>query len=159
MPNNSLTGMIIDIDNSESVQTAVSRISEGWFDPTEMYADLKANGKTNSPDFWGIATHMRTYASGFLGWTSAQFMNEWDRRCVCNNTKFMGYHCTRHSEKRVFTEKGILPLSEELIKLFEEKGQRAQGKSMWELRSQRSPGPWFFLSYKCAKSPENNFCL
>jgi len=84
--------MIIDIDNSETVQAAVSRVSEGWFDPVEMYADLKANGKTNSPNFWGIATQMLLDISGFFGWTSAQFMNEWDQRCIDNNTKFMGYH-------------------------------------------------------------------
>ena len=80
--------MIIDIDNSETVQAAVSRVSEGWFDPVEMYADLKANGKTNSPNFWGIATQMLLDISGFFGWTSAQFMNEWDQRCIDNNTKF-----------------------------------------------------------------------
>jgi hypothetical protein len=151
--------MIIDLDNSESVQAAVSQVSEGWFDPVEMYAGLKADGKTNSSGFWGIATQMLTDVSGFLGWTSAQFLNEWDQRCIDNNTKFMGYHCTRHSDKRVFIKKGILPLSEETIKLSEDKNQTAQGKSMWEYRSQRSPGPWFLLSYRCAKSPENHFCL
>jgi hypothetical protein len=151
--------IIIDIDNSESVQAAVSRVSGGWYAPVEMYADLKANGKTNSPNFWGIATQMLTDVSGFLGWTSAQFMNEWDRRCIGNNTKFMGYHCTRHSDERVFIEKGVLPLPEDTIRLSEDKGQTALGKNMWEYRTQRSPGPCFLLSYKCAKSPENHFCL
>jgi hypothetical protein len=150
--------MIIDIDDSESVHAAVNRISEGWFDPGELYADLKANGKTDSSDFWHIASQMLTDVSGLLGWTSAQFLNEWDQRCIDNKTRFMGYHCTRHSDKRVFIEKGILPLSEETIKLSEDKGE-AQGKSMWVCRSQTSPGPWFLLSYECAKSPENHFCL
>lgn len=151
--------MVIDIDNSDSLQASVSRLSEGWFDPVKMYADLKANEKTNSPDFWGSAVQMLTDVSGFLGWTSEQFLNKWDQRCIANNTKFMGYHCTRHNDKRVFIEKGVLPLSEETIKLSEDKGQTAQGKSMWEYRSQRSPGPWFLLSYKCAKDPKNHFCL
>ena len=71
----------------------------------------------------------------------------------------MGYHCTRHSDKRVFLEKGVLPLSAETIKLTEGKKQTAQEVSMWEYRSQRSPGPWFLLSYKCSKRPENHFCL
>lgn len=149
--------MIIDIDNPESVRAVVSQVSKGWFDPVEMYAGLKADGKTNSSDFWHIATQMLFDVSGFLSWTSAQFLNEWDQRCVDNNTKFMGYHCTRHSNKGVFIERGILPLSEETIKLSEDKGQTAQGKSMWEYRSHRSPGPCFFLSYKCAKSPKNHF--
>jgi hypothetical protein len=151
--------MIIDIDDSESVHAAVNRISEGWFDPGELYADLKANGKTDSSDFWHIASQMLTDVSGLLGWTSAQFLTEWDQRCIDNKTKFMGYHCTRHSDKRVFSEKGILPLSEETIKLSEDKSQTAQGKSMWVYRSQTSPGPWCLLSYECAKSPENHFCL
>jgi len=151
--------IIIDIDNSESVQTAVSQLSEGWFNPVELYTGLKANGKTNSSGFWGIATKMMSEVSGFLGWTSAQFLTEWDQRCIDSNTKFMGYHCTRHSDKRLFIEKGILPLSEETIRLSEDKSQTPQGKGMWEYRSQRSPGPWFLLSYKCAKKPENHFCL
>jgi len=71
----------------------------------------------------------------------------------------MGYRCTRHSDKRVFIEKGVLPLSEDTIKLSEDKHQTGQGKSMWEYRFQRSPRPWFLLSYECAKSPENHFCL
>ena len=151
--------MIIDIDNSESVQGAVSQISEGWFNPVEMYAGLKANGTTNSSGFWGISTQMLSDVSGFLGWTSARFLYEWDQRCIDNDTKYMGYHCTRHSDIRIFIEKGVLPLSEETIKLFEEKDQTEQEKSMREYRFQRSPGPFFLLSYKCAKSPENHFCL
>ena len=151
--------IIIDIDNSESVQAAVSQISEDWFAPVEMCADLKTNGKTNSLNFWSIATQMLTDVSGFLGCTSTQFMNEWDRRCIGNNTKFMGYHCTRHSDERMFIEKGVLPLSEDTIRLSEDKGQTTLGKNIWEYRSQRSPGPFFLLSYKCAKSPENYFCL
>ncbi|MCG6537372.1 MAG: hypothetical protein L7F78_22340, partial [Syntrophales bacterium LBB04] len=87
--------MIIDIDNSESVQAAVNQVSEGWFDPVEMYVGLRADGKTSSSGFWGIATQMLTDVSGYLGWTSSQFLNEWDRRCIDNNAKLMGYHCTR----------------------------------------------------------------
>lgn len=59
----------------------------------------------------------------------------------------------------MFIEKGVLPLSEETIRLSEDKGQTALGKNTWEYRSQRSPGPCFLLSYKCAKSPKNHFCL
>ena len=151
--------MIIDIDNSESVQAAVEKVSKDWFDPVEMYAGLKTDGTTNSSGFWGIATQMLADVSGFLGWTSAQFLNEWDQRCIGNDAKFMGYHCTRHSDKGVFIEKGVLPLSEKTISLSEDKSQTAQGERMWEYRSQRSPGPWFLLSYKCAKKPENHFCL
>jgi len=59
--------MIIDIDNSESVQAAVNQVSKSWFDPVEMYAGLKADGRTNSSGFWAIATQMMTDVSGFLG--------------------------------------------------------------------------------------------
>ena len=151
--------IIIDIDNSESVQGAVIGLSEGWFDPVETYADLKSNEKTKSPDFWAIDGQMLTDVSGFLGSTLAQFLSEWDQRCIANNIKFMGYHCTRHNDKQVFIEKGVLPLSEEMIKLSEDKVQTEQGQSIWEYRFKLSPGPWFLLSYKCAKKPENQFCL
>jgi hypothetical protein len=150
--------MIIDIDNSNSVQFAVSQLSKDWFEPEEMYYCLKANGNTNSLDFWHIHTKMLAEVSGFLRCTPEQFIFEWNRRCIDSNTKFMGYHCTRHSDKRVFLEKGILPLSEETIKLADSEYQTAQGNDMWERRSQRSPGPWFLLSYKCAKKPDNHFC-
>ncbi len=134
-------------------------VSKDWFDPVEMYAGLKAAGKTDSSGFWGIAGKMLTDVSNFLGWPSDQFLNEWDQRCGDNNIKFMGYHCTRHSDKQVFLEKGILPLSEETVQLSDDSRQTVQGKCMWEYRSRRSPGPWFLLSYKCAQEPENHFCL
>ncbi len=151
--------MIIDIDNSDSVHAAVQHISKDWFDPVKIYAGLKAAGKTESSGFWCPGTHMLTAVSGFLGWTSAQFLNEWDQRCIGNDMKFMGYHCTRHSDKHVFFEKGILPLSEETIRLSEDSSQTVQGRRMWEYRFHQSPGPWFLLSYKCAKKPENHFFL
>lgn len=52
--------MTIDIDNSESVQAAVSRISDGWFDLVKIYGGLKADGKTNSLNFWNVITQMLT---------------------------------------------------------------------------------------------------
>jgi len=151
--------MIINIDDQESVQAAMGQISKDWFEPVEMYDDLKITGKTDSPDFWFIAEHMLADVSGFLGWTSVQFLKEWDQRCSDNDAKFMGYHCTRYSNKRVFLEKGILPLSEETVRLSDDGIQTAEGRSAWEYRSQRSPGPWFLLSYKCSKKPDNHFCL
>jgi hypothetical protein len=149
--------MIIDIDDSISVQDAVGRISEDWFNPEEIYSVLKNNGKTYSSEFWGVTAHLLADVSGALGLTSEQFLFEWNQRCIRHDAKIMGYHCTRHSNKQVFTEKGILPLSEETIKLSDETNQTPKEKSMWEYRSQQTPGPWFLLSYKCAKSP-NHFC-
>lgn len=151
--------MIIDIDDQESVKAAMERLSNDWFNAEETYTGLKAAQKTESSGFWGISAQMLTVVSGFLGLTSAKFLDEWDRRCMANGTKFMGYHCTRHNDKGVFLEKGILPLSDETVRLSESKSQTAQGRSNWEYRSQRSPGPCFLLSYKCAKKPDNHFCL
>jgi|SRR5271157_3282355 len=151
--------MIIDIDDRESIQAAMELISKGWFDPDKMYADLKAAGKTDSSGFWGISAHMVADISCLLGCTSDEFLNEWDQRCIGNHTKFMGYHCTRHSDKRVFLEKGILPLSEETVKLSDGSSQSVLEKSMREHRFERRPGPFFLLSYKCAKKPDNHFCL
>lgn len=147
-----MRAMIIDIDDSDSLFAAVRRLSEGWFDPQGMYENLKANGKTNSPDFWRITTRMLADVSEYLGWTPDQFLNEWDQRCIQNDTMIMGYHCTRHSDRSVFTEKGILPFSEETIRLSKDKSQ-----TLWEYRFQRSPGPWFLLSYRYAKN--SGFCI
>ena len=151
--------MIIDIDDQKSVKAAMDRISENWFNPNDMYSSLKTNGQINSSEFWGVAMHLLADISGFLGLTSAQFVSEWNQRCIRYDAKVMGYHCTRQCNKQVFAEKGILPLSEETIKLSRDTNQTPQANSMWEYRSQRSPGPWFLLSYKYAKSPDNHFCL
>ena len=148
--------MILDIDNSESVQAVVNKLTEYWFNPDKMYSDLKANGKTNSPDFWGITDHMIDNISEDLNQTPEEFLNIWNQKCVTCSVKIIGHHCTRHSNKEVFTGKGILPLSDETIKIH--RNQNMEAERMWEYRSQRSPGPWFLLSYKDAKNPNNHFC-
>ena len=151
--------IIINIDDSNSVQAVVSRVSEEWFNPEEMYSDLKTNGKTKSSEFWAVHTHLLADVSGALNLTSSQFLNEWNQRCISRDAKIMGYHCTRYSDKQAFAKKGIMPLSDKTIRLSEDRNQTPQAKSMWEDRSQRTPGPWFLLSYKYAKNPNNSFCL
>jgi hypothetical protein len=150
--------MIVDIDNSRSVQALVDKVSEYWFDPKGMYSDLKANGKTNSPHFWAITHQLLADISEYLDQTSEEFLNKWNKKCVTHGARIMGYHCTRHSNKEVFAEKGILPLSNETIKIFEDRNQSMKAKGMWEYRSQRGPGPYFLLSYADAKNPSNHFC-
>jgi hypothetical protein len=151
--------MIVDIDNRESIKTAIELITKGWFNLDEMYARLKATGKTDSSGFWNIHADMLAAISCILRCSSNEFLREWDQRCIDNDTKFMGYHCTRHSNKQVFLEKGILPLSEETVRLSNDSCQSAREDSMREYRFERSPGPFFLLSYKCAKKPDNSFCL
>lgn len=151
--------IIIDIDDSESVETLVDMVSEHWFNPKEMYSDLKANGKTNSPNFWNVTEHLLSDVSEYLGQISEEFLDIWNQKCMRHGTKIMGYHCTRHSNKNIFSEKGILPLSDETVRFSENKNQTSEAKEMLKFRSQRSPGPWFLLSYKSAKNPDNHFCL
>ncbi|TAN41221.1 MAG: hypothetical protein EPN22_15940 [Nitrospirae bacterium] len=151
--------MIIDIDSRESIQSGVEQLSGGWFNPGELYACLKTDKKTTSSDFWNKSTHMLADISCYLGCPQDQFLSAWDRRCISSDTKFMGYHCTCHSDKKAFLKKGILPLSEETVRLSENVIQAVHGKALWDYRSQHSPGPWFLLSYKCAKKPDNHFCL
>jgi hypothetical protein len=150
--------MIVDIDNSESVQALLGKICESWFDPKQLYFDLKANGKTNSPDFWGINHLLFTEISNYLGMTLGEFLNIWTQKCSTYNVRIMGYHCTRHSNKKVFIEKGVLPLSNETIKIIEDK-QNTETKRIWERRSQGSPGPYFLLNYSDAKSSGNHFLI
>jgi hypothetical protein len=151
--------MIIDIDNRECIQTAIGLITKDWFDPEEIYVRLKAAGETGSADFWNIHTEMVAAMSRLCGCTSDEFLNRWDQRCIDNDIKFMGYHCTRHSDKRVFLEEGILPLSEGTVSIANDKDQSAWETKLREYRFERSPGPFFLLSYKYAKKPDNHFCL
>ncbi|PKN88716.1 MAG: hypothetical protein CVU51_03615 [Deltaproteobacteria bacterium HGW-Deltaproteobacteria-1] len=150
--------MIIDIDDQESVQVATEQISKDWFVTADLYADLKTTGKTDSSGFWGITTQMLADVTYCLDCTEDHFLNKWDQSCIANDMRIMGYHCTRHSDQQVFLEKGILPLSEETVRLAADSNPTAQGKSAWVYRSQQSPGPFFFLSYKCAKKPDDHFC-
>lgn len=151
--------MIIDIDNPESIQTAIGLITKDWFNPEEIYMRLKDAGETGSAGFWNIHADMVAAISRLFGYTSDEFLNKWDQRCIGNDMKFMGYHCTRHSDKRVFLEKGILPLSNETVSIAHNGSQSAWETSIRECRIERSPGPFFLLSYKCAKKPDNHFCL
>ncbi|MDF1525104.1 MAG: hypothetical protein RRA15_02850 [bacterium] len=151
--------MIIDIDDSSSVKNFVAQMTEGWFDPERIYFDLKANGNTDSLDFWcGNPTHLLSAVSASLHQTAEEFLILWNQKCIAHDAKIMGYHCTRHSDKKVFTEKGILPLSSEIIKIFKDGNQSVKAKGMWEYRSQQTPGPYFLLSYRDAKKPDNHFC-
>ena len=151
--------MIIDIDDPKSVQAAMEGIARDWFDPAGLYAGLKVGGKTDSSGFWAIPTRMLADVSEFLGWTSEKFLGEWDKRCFENDTKFMGYHCTRHSDMGVFLEKGILPLSGETVKLTNNEGQKTEERGVLQYRLRQTPGPWFLLGYRCAKKPDNHFRL
>jgi hypothetical protein len=151
--------MIIDIDNQESIQIATELITKDWFNPDEIYGRLKATGETGLSGFWNIHTDMIAAMSTALECTSDEFLNEWDQRCIGNDTRFMGYHCTRHSDKQVFLEKGILPLSGETIRIANDNSQSARETSVREYRFEQAPGPFFLLSYKCAKKPDNHFCL
>ena len=142
--------MIVDIDNSNSVKGFVSEIAVNWFNPEILYSDLKANGITDSSEFWGIPKDLLNIVSENINQSSDDFLNTWNEKCSTYNTKIMGYHCTRHSNEKVFAEKGILPLSDETIKISENLNKDTEAKEAWEKRSQKSPGPWFLLSYEDA---------
>jgi hypothetical protein len=148
--------MILDIDNPASVQAFVKKVTEEWFNPDTMYTDLKACGETNSSHFWHIADHMVDIISKYRNQTSEEFLNIWNQKCSTNSAKIMGYHCTRHSNKRVFTRNGIVPLSENTIEIYE--NQNVEAEEMWKYRSKKEPGPHFLLSYKFAKRQNNSFC-
>ncbi len=148
--------MIIDIDISSSVRSFVSMITSDWFDIDDMYNDLKSESQTNWTNFWKIDYCMIDIISNWLGFTSEEFLKNWEKKCEEHDAMFMCYHCTRHSNKEVFIRNGILPLSEEIIKLSQNQ-KRPDAEEIWSYRSMRGPGPYFFLSYNSAKNPDNHF--
>ncbi|MBW1682574.1 MAG: hypothetical protein JRJ83_14285 [Deltaproteobacteria bacterium] len=121
-----------------------------------MYYELKSDSQTNQTNFWNIADSMINTISNYLECTSEEFLQIWEKKCIILNVRFMGYHCTRHSRKEVFVEKGILPLSKKTIKLSQSQ-KRPDAKDIWFYRSTRGSGPYFFLSYKSARNPDNHF--
>ena len=148
--------MIIDIDNSDSVRSFVSKITADWFDINSTYYALKFDPHTNLTKFWNITDYMVDRISNYLDYTSEYFLKIWEQKCLEHDATLMAYHCTRHSNKEVFIKKGILPLSEETIKISK-KQENPEAEEAWEYRSTRGSGPYFLLSYKSAKDPENHF--
>lgn len=148
--------MIVDIENFKSLQSMIARVTEGWFSAEEIYSNLKANRKTDSFAFWGESSQLLRDVASTIRQSPEEFTRTWNQRCISHAIKIMGYHCTRHSDKRAFTEKGILPLSEETIKFFEEENQTSEARRMWEYRFKKSPGPCFLLSYTYAKNPDEH---
>ena len=148
--------MILDIDNSGTVQSFVSKITSDWFDIDSMYYELKTDSQTNWTDFWNITDSMLNIIANYLECASEEFSKTWEQKCIIHNARFMGYHCNRHSDKDVFIEKGILPLSEEIIKPTQNQKRWDAGK-IWSYRTTRGSGPYLFLSYKSAKKSDNPF--
>jgi hypothetical protein len=149
--------MKLDVDNSSSVQSFVNKITADWFDIDSTYHTLKSNPHTNLSDFFYHSYYMMDVISNSLGCSPRDFLKTWEKKCLKHNAMLMGYHCTRHSNERVFINKGILPLSEKLIETSSVQ-KNIDAKETWERRLTNSPGPFFCLSYEEAKKPDNYFC-
>lgn len=148
--------MILDIDNSKSVQTFVKKITSDWFDIDSMYYGLKSDSQTNWTDFWNITDNMINTISNYLKCSSEHFLALWEEKCTIHSAMVKGYHCTRHSNKEVFLKNGILPLSEKTIELSKNQ-QRPDAEEIWNYRSTEGAGPYLCLSYKSAKDPKNHY--
>lgn len=135
--------MILDIDNSISVQSFVREITSAWFDIDSMYYDLKSDSQTNWKKFWYYQDCMIKIISNYLGYTSEDFLERWAIKCTAHGAVLMGYHCTRHSDKEIFYKDGILPLSEKTIKPCQYQ-KRPEAIEMWNYRSTKGQGPYFF---------------
>lgn len=168
-----MTSMICNVDDKTSVLSAMNNITKDWFNAANLYEELRANNKTESPNFWNIRDLLNPITD-YLRLPLSEFLREWNHRCSLNSLKIMGYHCTRHTNKKVFYEQGILPLSEKIIESFfsiiisefqiilteqqkKESFEKIITNNIWKYRSGKGAGPYFFLSYKNAQNPNNDF--
>jgi hypothetical protein len=167
--------MIIDIDDKTSVLSVINYLTADWFGVADLYAQIKTDGKTVSSNFWNIASIMLDTIANYLEMPPDDFRDEWNRRCSIKELKIMGYHCTRQGDQNVFLHKGILPLSHDIIGAFFSEiatllnipsltmkeltklTENIAKDRMWKYRSGEGTGPYFFISYKEAKSPNNDF--
>jgi hypothetical protein len=108
--------MILDIDRAESVTGVVETIA--WFDIRKLYKDLKDGHKTDSGNFWNISDCLLKTISSGLSQSSVDFISKWRNRCISNDLKIMGYHCTRIHDPKIFMQKGIIPLDDDIIESF-----------------------------------------
>jgi hypothetical protein len=167
--------MIFDIDRSETVIEAVDTITARWFNVRELYRKLKDNDETDSPRFWAIPNHLLEATANQLAQPLDVFVHNWCNCCFANDLEIIGYHCTRAHNQQLFQEQGIIPVNERNIEIFfsivdlafqpfifsnehkRELFEIIKNNSSWKYRSGKTPGPYFFLSYKDAKSTNNYF--
>ena len=83
--------MILDIDNSSSVQSFVSKITSDWFDIDSIYYDLKSDLQTNWANFWNITDGMIDIISNCLQCTSEEFLQLWKKKCTEHGAMFMAF--------------------------------------------------------------------
>jgi hypothetical protein len=166
--------MIIDIDDETLVLPIVRNLTAGWFNIGDLYFQMKGNGKTSCGGFWTSSSPMLDTIADCLGMAGDSFRDRWNHRCSEVGLKVMGYHCTRHRDRDVFLQRGILPLSDEVISAFfseinavlklpsltstaiEELTRSVVRDDKWKYRLSR-PGPCFLMSYKEAKIPDNDY--
>jgi hypothetical protein len=167
--------MIIDIDNETSVLPIVRTLTADWFSLDDLYFQMKCNGKTNCRGFWASSSPMLDTIANYIGMAPKSFRMQWNYRCSEAGLKVLGYHCTRHRNQDVFLQRGILPLSDEvtyaffseivaLLKLpsltptaIAELTQSIVRDNKWKYRSCMGSGPYFWMSYKEAKNPDNDY--
>lgn len=168
--------MILDIDDSSTVVGTVEAITKDWFNVRQLYWNLKDNGETESSHFWmNVDNHLLKIISNNIGQSLDEFLHIWKEKCLKNDLKIMGYHCTRYHKQEVFKEQGILPLTESIIddfisetvstfqsfKLSHEQKRELKEKikedDLWKYRSGKGAGPYFLVSYKDAQRPQNHF--
>ena len=166
--------MIIDIDNETSVLPIVRNLTADWFSIDDLYFQMKINGKTDCRGFWTDSLPMLDTIAGCLGMAPNSFRERWNHRCSEAGLKVMGYHCTRHRDRDVFLQRGILPLSDEVVSaFFSEINNLPELSSLsstaiakltrsvvrddkWKHRLE-TPGPCFLMRYKEAKIPDNDY--
>ena len=166
--------MIIDIDDETSVLSIVRKLTADWFSIDDLYFQMKGNGETNRGGFWTSSSPMLDTIADCLGMGSNSFRDRWNHSCSEVGLKVIGYHCTRHRDRNVFLQRGILPLSDEVISAFFSEINTVQQlpsltstaiaeltrsivrDDIWKHRLSR-PGPCFLMSYKEAKIPDNDY--
>jgi len=166
--------MIIEIDDEKSVCSIVRNLTVDWFSIEYMYFQMKGNGKTNSGCFWTSSAPMLDAIADCLSMKPDSFRERWNHRCSEVGLKVMGYHCTRHRNRDFFLQRGILPLSDDIISAFfleintvlplpsltstaiMEMTRSVVRDDKWKHRL-NNPGPYFLMSYKEAKISYNDY--
>lgn len=149
--------MLIDIDNSKSVISAVKNIGIDWVEFDSIYHKIQSDQNVGLGNFWNITDEMIRVISEKIHCSPEEFKTDFSNRLVNQKVRLMGYHCTRHSNKESFIKKGILPLSSSTIQ-FPEKQDSSIVENTLEYRLNKGPGPYFCLSYDSAKNPNNHYC-
>lgn len=110
--------IVFNNDDQASVKKSIIEITNGWFDPKEIYFSMKGRGITDRSEFWSESEYLLWCISNELSIAPQEFNWKFKQICQRLDLMLMAYHCTRASRPEDFINNGILPFKRDSVNGF-----------------------------------------